>query len=497
MMPIRNGSLLSNLLLVAGGAISGSMLTWSLRPPPAGPGSRSGTIASATESRRHPARAAAPPLGGGDHRLKLSQIIAADDPAHKAEDLNRLGREVATTDPGRALEMSREISGEADRLVFVRGAFEAWAAQDPSAAAAFAESGFPAGELRSEAIRVAVTAWAQTDPRAAFQWMEERLSGPLKEEALVALAQGWSRRSPEQAAAWFIETGSTSQPLLSAIAGTWARQDPAAAVKWASALQDDANRGVGLTSALGEMARQDPAAAALAATPFLQSDATPGASAAAVPVPDLATVLADIWGTSNPSAASAWVHSLPPGPAQQEAAGTLATVWAASDITAAVAWSSTLTDPTLQTAVVSHLGTTWGAIEPDRALAWLDSLPPTVAARGTQGALNSWAATDPVGLGDWIGQLEAGPRSDMARRSLGDVMVDQEPMAALELAGGMADPNQQSDALARYYRQFHRADPASAIEWLQSEASRFPAPAQQALAREQQRLVLNARRSAP
>lgn len=476
--------------------MSGSMLTWSLLPRPVGPGSVSGAVATSSEVRHPPHRAAAPtPGGAGDHRVKLSQIIAADDPAHKGEDLNRLGREMATADPGTALEMAQEISGEADRLMFVRGAFEAWAAQDPGAAAAYAESQFPAGELRSEAIRVAMTAWAQTDPRAAFQWMEERLSGPLKEEALVALAQGWSRKSPQQAAAWFIETGSTSQPLLSAIAGTWARQDPAAAVKWASTLEEASNRGVGLTSALGEMARQDPAAAATAAAPFLQPDTTTGTAAAAVP--DLATVLADIWGTTDPSGASAWVQALPPGPAQQEAAGTLATVWGASDIAAAVAWSSTLTDPTLQGAVVSHLGTTWGAIEPDRALAWLDSLPPQVAARGTQGALNSWAATDPVGLGDWIGQMEAGPRSDMARRSLGDVMADQEPMAALELAAGMANPNQQAEALARYYRQFHRADPASASEWLQSEGSRFPAPAQQALAREQQRLVLNARRSTP
>lgn len=492
MMPIRNGSLLSNLLLVAGGAISGSMLTWSLRPPSVGP--RSDPDTALLEARPQPTRSAAPTSGSRDHALKLSQIMAADDPAHKAEDLSRLGRDVAAADPGTALEMARDISGEADRLMFVRGAFEGWAEQDPRAAAAYAEASFPAGELRSEAIRVAMTAWAQTDPRAAFQWMEERLSGPLKEEALVALAQGWSRRSPQQAAAWFIETGSTSQPLLSAIAGTWARQDPAAAVTWASALEETSNRAVGLTSALGEMARQDPAAAALAATPFLQADATGGTSAAAIP--NLAIVLADIWGTTNPAAASAWVHALPPGPAQQEAAGTLATVWGASDIAAAVAWSGTLSDPSLQSAVVTHLGTTWGAIEPDRALAWLDSLPPEVAARGTQGALNSWAATDPVGLGDWIGQLAAGPRSDMARRCLGDVMADQEPMAALELAAGMADPHQQSDALARYYRQFHRADPASAAEWFESEWSRFPAPAQQSLSRERQKLILSARRPA-
>jgi hypothetical protein len=325
--------------------------------------------------------------------------------------------------------------------------------------------------------------------------MEDRLSGPLKEEALVALAQGWSQRSPRQAADWFIETGSTSQPLLSAIAGTWARQDPSAAVKWAAQLPDSVNRDVGLTSALGEMARHDPAAAALAATPFLQPD--PASETTTSPVRDLATVLADIWGNADPAAAAGWVRQLPPGQAQLEAAGTLATVWAASDITAAVAWSATIDDPSLKSAVVAHLGTTWGAIEPDRALAWLDSLPPESAARGTQGALNSWAATDPVGLADWIEQLSPGARNDQARRSLGDVIADEQPVAALELAAGIGDPIQQGDALARYYRQFHRADPASAIDWLRSEWSRFTGPAQQALSNEQQRLLQSARRRLP
>jgi hypothetical protein len=65
------------------------------------------------------------------------------------------------------------------------------------------------------------------------------------------------------------------------------------------------------------------------------------------------------------------------------------------------------------------------------------------------------------------------------------------------LAAGIGDPIQQGDALARYYRQFHRADPASAIDWLRSEWSRFTGPAQQALGKEQQRLLQSARRRMP
>ena len=67
---------------------------------------------------------------------------------------------------------------------------------------------------------------------------------------------------------------------------------------------------------------------------------------------------------------------------------------------------------------------------------------------------------------------------------------------SLELAAGIADPIHQRDVLARYYRQFHRSDAASAIEWLQGEWTRLPAPAQQSLAREQQKLVERSNRTA-
>ena len=495
MKRLLNASLLSNVLLIAAGAVAGSGLTWMVSPRPA-PGSGTSKAMAAIPDAVTPlprSKQARPPAE--ENRVKLSQVVTADDPAHKADDLNRLARDVAAQDPAEALAMAGEIPGEEDRVVFIRGAFEAWAAKDPQAAAEYAESQLPPGAGRSEAIRTAMYAWAQTNPRAAFQWMEDHLSGPLKEEGLVALAQGWSRRSPQQAAQWYADTGSTSQPLLSAIASTWARQDAAAAAAWASKLRDPVNRDVGVTSALGELARQDPAAAAAAALPFLQTD--PSANPAGAPVRDLAGVLADIWGTSDPSAAASWVRQLPAGSAQIEAAGTLATVWASHDIQAAVAWSETLGDPEVKAAVITHLGTTWGAIEPDRAMAWLDTLPPETAARGTQGALNSWAATDPVGLADWIQQMPVGARNDQARRSLGDVIASEQPMAALELAAGMNDPIGQGDSMARYYRAYYRADPAGATEWLQGEINRFPAPARQALSQEHQKLLVAARRRSP
>lgn len=234
MKSIPNGSLLSNVLLVTGGALAGAAVTWTLTPKSADTASVQGLAFSFSKNSASGRGAPPAPHQTGDLPLKLQQILAADDPTHKGTDLNRLGREAGARDARAALILADEIDHPPDRLDFLRGTFETWAGQDPQAAASYASTQFPAGQLRSEAVRLSVGKWAETDARAAFEWMEANLSGPLKEESLIALAQGWSRRAPEQAAAWFVQTGSTSQPLLTAIANTWARHDPGAAVQWAS-----------------------------------------------------------------------------------------------------------------------------------------------------------------------------------------------------------------------------------------------------------------------
>lgn len=492
-------------LLIVGGALTGSGLTWvaSLRRKENAEGSAiynlATTMAGAKRWASATGTAAGTSVGAGvadDASVqKLRQIMENIDSERRADDLHRFGREMAARNATIALALVSEISGDSDQLMYMKGVFTTWAQQSPQEAAAYAINTLPAGRLRAEAIRLSMGEWGEVDARGAFEWMEATLQGPVKEASLVALAEGWSRRSPEQAAAWFAESGSTSQALLTAIAGTWARQDSVAALEWAAALGDPALRNTSLNSVLGEMARLDPVAAVQAAAPYLQSAGQAGANGeAAAAGRDVARTLADIWGTSDPAAAARWIDTLPAGPAQVEAAGTLAAVWATSDIEAAVAWTTTLSNAALKESMVAHLGTTWGAIEPDRALAWLDTLPPDVSSQGIAGAFNSWAATDPVGLADWITQLPASPRNDLARRSLGDVISDQDPLAALELAAGISNPIQQKEVLATYYRQLHRSDTNAAIEWLQGEWPTLPAPAQHSLAQEQQKLLARTNR---
>ncbi|MDB6069755.1 MAG: hypothetical protein JWL81_926, partial [Verrucomicrobiales bacterium] len=485
----RNGSTLSNCLLVTAGAAVGACVTILLHSP-AENAAALDQNATASLAKHAPA---AKPSGdrstpAADARSRsLEELSALPASAAKSQALTELGHQLATKDPQAAMAAAQSIPGDADRLDFLRGAMAAWSLTDPRGSLDYARTHLPNGQAQSESIRVAIDSWSARDPRAAFVWTEENLSGPLKEEALGTFAQSWARTAPDKAAAWFLETGSTSQTLLNNLVTGWAAVDPAAAISWSAQLTQPGNQRVGLVTAIGELARQNPAAAADAALPYL-TDAPPSSAssiAGSAPegarrsIPDLPTILADIWGTSDPAAAAKWVSELPAGASRTEAASTLATVWAASDIQSAVKWSEGFSDPEMRATIVEHLATTWGAIEPDKAIAWLNTQPPEIAANGIRGAYNSWAATDPAGMQDWLGQLPPGLGTDQARGSLADVLSGTDPLAALDLARNMFSPSTQADALNRYYRSWQRQSPAEANEWLTAEWATLPPQARQ------------------
>jgi hypothetical protein len=127
-----------------------------------------------------------------------------------------------------------------------------------------------------------------------------------------------------------------------------------------------------------------------------------------------------------------------------------------------------------------------GAIDPDNAIAWLGTQPDNLRDRGYLGAYNSWAGTDPEGLADWISQLPASPQADTARRSLGEVTIESDPAAAMDLALGM-NPTSQADTAGRWFRSWRRSDDAAAQDWLQQNWNTLPDTTRARLGSEQSR----------
>ncbi len=382
------------------------------------------------------------------------------------------------------------MTSEQERTDYLRGYYGQWAQADPTAAAEHARSNLSPGAALSESLTATAHQWGVQDARAAWQWVETGVAGPLKMELQTAILKGWSQRDPAAAASWLAGSGLTAQPFFDTVSAAYAAAQPLAAAAWARSLPDAKSRATAEVGAAREIAAASPSKAAEIFAPEITAPATttPGKTTPEETL-NVTTAITDLWATTDPAAAAKWVGSLPAGPGRAEAAATLATVWAASDIQAAVQWSATIPDAATRQNVIEHLGTTWGAIEPDKALEWLATLPAADAARGTQGALHSWAVTDPEGLGEWLGQSPAGPNTDTARLALGDVLTDTDIAQSMDLALGISQPVARDAALARFYHQWRKSDADSATEWLNTQWPQLPASAQQRLTNEGVRAV--------
>ncbi len=471
-----NGSFSANLFILAVGGLVGSGMTWSFRP-----GGLFGTpsaVVEAAPKSRPSASDTAPARRSGGPRISPPQATEAAveqmSTLERGEYFRKLGAEAALNDVASALEQAEAMTSKSDQLDFLRGVFSKWAENDPEGALSHAQSQFPAGTLQSELTGLAMNKWGYEHPREAWLWADGNLEGPLKDRALTDLVIGWTRQSPADAAKWLVDSGLTSSSLFTALPRTWAESDPAAALDWVRGLPAGRAKDQAEIAAVDSFAADDPVAAAEAFAPEIEA----GSNA------DLVVALTNRWASTDPAAVAEWVGRLPEGQARMEAAATLATVWAARDIKAAVKWSRTIGDAALLQQVTSHLGTTWGAIEPHKALEWLGTLPPNQAVEGTKGAFYSWAATDPVGLEQWIGETGVGPMNDQGRRSLADVRSQSNPAAAMNLALGLSAPEVRDDVMARYYRKWAAASPADAGDWYDMNASKLPPTIRDRLAAE-------------
>lgn len=461
-----NGSFSANLLILVIGGLVGSGMTWSFRP-----GGLFGTPSAVVETApksRPSASNSAPSRKSGGSRIQTHQATIATlekmGAPERAEHFRSMGAEAAIADITSALDQAETIPSKEDQLNYLRGVFGEWAENDPEGALSHAQSKFPTGIFQSELIGLVMNKWAYEHPREAWLWAEGNLDGPLKERALTDLVIGWTRQSPEDAAKWLADSGLTASTLFTALPRTWAETDPEAALAWVRGLPAGRAKLQAEIAVADSWAADDPTAAANAFGPEIEAATNA----------DIVVALTNRWASTDPAAVAKWLHGLAEGQTRMEAAATLATVWAASDIKSAISWSQTIGDAALQQQVTSHLGTTWGAIEPYQALDWLRTLPPKQAAEGIKGAFYSWAATDPVGLEQWIGESGASSMTDQGRRSLADVRSQSDPAGAMNLALGLNSPEVRDDVMARYFRKWAASQEADAGDWYQMNASKLP-----------------------
>lgn len=489
-LPVKlphNGTPVANVLLVLTGLLVGVVGTWTameVREEARGQGSSSDSEVKSQSSSanqghgsiRRSTEAVADLSAGRSTTVNLPMALRIRDPATRSEMLRRAGAGGADLDIADSLRAGLSITRTQDRLDYYRGLVGRWSETDPEAALDHVRHDLDPGLLQSELISLAVNKWGGDNPRDAWVWTEKNLSGPLREQSQADLMIGWTRRNPSLAAAWVTDTGLQSRLLLSTVGTTWAEQDPRSAAGWADSLSTTTARQATKIAVAAEWARQDPPMAA----DFFEAEINTTQDL------DLATVIADIWGTTDPAATARWVEDLRSGKVRDQAASTLASVWATRDIEAAVAWSETIADAGTRSQVISHLGTTWGALDPDQAIGWLSTLSLEEAEVGLVGAFNSWAAVSPGEMLAWVESTEASGISDLGRRSLADVISQDDILTSIDLAMGIRPSPERTDAVSRYFRHWRKVDDTSAREWYQAMESSLSSELRERLNRDLQ-----------
>ncbi len=122
---------------------------------------------------------------------------------------------------------------EESRAQALIGLGEAWAEQDPPAAAGFAVN-LPPGESRRTALKQAITNWVQTQPEAASAWINGFEPHPDFDEAMASVAtlRFLVEQNTELSLDWaaHISDAALRDGTIGEIVSGWSLRDPAAAL---------------------------------------------------------------------------------------------------------------------------------------------------------------------------------------------------------------------------------------------------------------------------
>ena len=210
------------------------------------------------------------------------------------------------------------------------------------AAAAVAEGGNP------RLLQTATAAWAKTDPAGAAQWAAALDSPLARDSALGQIFNTWSATNALQAAEAIssLPMGSAQTIATSAVARNFAKANPASAMQWAESL-------TGPTQ--------------LAAT----------------------REIVNLWSTSDPAGAGAWILRQESDQLRGEALRQLAGNWASRDPDGALAYSQSISDPLLRSGFIQSAMQRFSSMNPLAAANWLstDAARPHARSRRHRSAL--------------------------------------------------------------------------------------------------------------
>ena len=261
-------------------------------------------------------------------------------------------------------ELSTETLGPDQKQMFLSLAITKWSANEPAAAAAFADS-FAATNsfMIGSAYHSIALNWARSDPQAALAWASTHSQGLSAQFVMSGAMIGWWEKDPRAAEEYVATRVNTTEGRheLSALASRIFNSDPQRAKDWVAGLSDAEARRRGDNIIATQMAWSDPKAAVDWAADL------PGDVRSEV----LSSSVSQ-WANTDPAGTAKWLEGTN-GIVRDDALGGYVYVIAAKDPAAGLNLAMTIGETSKRDRAVESIVKNWMGRDLNSAIAWIQS----------------------------------------------------------------------------------------------------------------------------
>jgi hypothetical protein len=243
------------------------------------------------------------------------------------------------------------------------------------------------------------------------------------------------------------------------ILSRWEDISPEGAFAWIARLPESQFKANTLREAAAKFARANPAAAATAA-------ATMKAGRSRT---DTIVLIANVWASTNVTAALAWTEKLPDCFAKGSALDAIRYVWVHSDPVAASAQVEKLSPGTTRNNLIGNVAFEWAALDTPAAIGWANRLPEGVDKQEALAQVaESWANRDPAAAAAFALKLPERETRAQAGMLVAAAWSKQDPRQAADWSARCGDTEVRKRATKEVIDLWAGVAPAECAAWIES-----------------------------
>lgn len=365
------------------------------------------------------------------------QLLAEFNPSPNANGdfgpWNDLFRRWATRDPAGALDALKHLPLLQHRTA-LRTILEQWTKSDPAASFAFIRSSQDSF-VRSEGLQTAISVLAKSDPRLALSYAAQ-LGGANARGLTQSVIGVWAKQDAASAFEWIAQSAPPSERdrLFGQTLTQWADSHPRDAAEYALANLKGVEAAQWTPRIFQTWARHDPNAAfeALSAVP----DSGVGQEIIESTARELAINAARLPGMEEGAkSALALAERMPQGKRRDAFLAGLLKYGADNDVSFALTVAPLLPEGRIREDALGHL-------------------------------IGVWARKDVYKTADWLNTLSPSPSTDFAVGQFASTAVELDPLAAIQWAASVQDPQKRGTFLTRVFESWRKRNPEAADTWL-------------------------------